>query len=197
MVNIDFTTRELKKQLKSLNIVRIGTSGGLHKDIPVDSFVMSVRSIGFDGLLNFYDNRDAVCDLEFEKYLTQYLDWNHQLCAPYVVNASKKMIAKFRNENIIEGSTISAPGFYGPQGRVLRLKTSNSDINSRLETFNFKGNIIANYEMESSAIAGLSKLLNHNAVTICAIIANRVTMQYSKDYKTVVKQLINLVLDRL
>lgn len=197
LANIDFKTREIKPKLTTLDIVRIGTSGGLHADIPVDSVVMSVRSIGFDGLLNFYANRDSICDLKYEAYLTDYLDWHPQLCAPYVVNAAQKLVSKFKGPSIIEGATISAPGFYGPQGRTLRLETSNLQINKKLETFNYQGTIIANYEMESSAIAGLSKLLGHNAVTLCAIIANRVTGTYSKDYKNVIKELIKHIIERI
>ncbi|MFC0878200.1 nucleoside phosphorylase [Saccharicrinis sp. FJH2] len=195
LVNIDFETREIKSNLTSLDIVRIGTSGGLHKDIPVDRIVMSERSIGFDGLLNFYEGRNEISDLQFESYLKKELKWLPELASPYVVHASEELIKRLDGENIIKGCTISAPGFYGPQGRELRLKTSNREINKIIETFNFNGSIIANYEMESSAIAGLSKLLAHNAVTLCAIIANRVTKKYSKDYKIVISQLIEHVLE--
>ncbi|MFB6319349.1 nucleoside phosphorylase [Saccharicrinis sp. FJH54] len=195
LVNIDFETREINEKLKSLDIVRIGTSGGLHKDIPVDSIVMSERSIGFDGLLNFYEGRNDVSDLDFENYLKDQLKWIPELASPYVVHASDKLIKRLDGSNIIKGATISAPGFYGPQGRELRLKTSNREINSIIETFSYKGTIIANYEMESSAIAGLSGLLGHNAVTLCAIIANRVTKDYSKDYKIIIKELIQHVLE--
>lgn len=195
LVNIDFSTREIKSELTSLDIVRIGTSGGLHKAIPVDSIVMSERSIGFDGLLNFYAGRNEISDLDFEAYLKKELKWLPELPSPYVVKASDKLIKSLDGNHIIKGSTISAPGFYGPQGRELRLKTSNREINRIIETFNYNGSIIANYEMESSAIAGLSELLGHNAITLCAIIANRVTKAYSKDYKIIIKQLIKHVLE--
>lgn len=197
LVNIDFNTREVKQNLTSLDIVRIGTSGGLHKDIPVDSIVMSERSIGFDGLLNFYANRNDISDQAFEAKLKTHLGWLAELASPYVVKASEDLIRRFEDKDVIKGATISAPGFYGPQGRVLRLQTSNPDINQRIETFSFNGNIIANYEMESSAIAGLSKLMGHNALTLCAVIANRVDNTYSKDYKIIVKKLIQFVLDRI
>lgn len=197
LVNIDFNTRMVKEELTSLDIVRIGTSGGLHKDIPVDSIVMSVKSIGFDGLLNFYDGRNRFCDLEFENYLKNYLHWHSQWASPYVVAASETLIERFSGNNIIKGATISAPGFYGPQGRVLRLKLANSEINRLLETFSYNNTIIANYEMESSAIAGLSRMLNHNAVTLCAIIANRVTKKYSKNYKTTVEKMVDHVLKHI
>lgn len=197
LVNIDFETRMVKDKLTSLDIVRIGTSGGLHKDIPVDSIVMSVKSIGFDGLLNFYEGRDRYCDLEFENYLKKYLQWHPQWASPYVVSASDALIERLSNDMIIEGATISAPGFYGPQGRVLRLKLANNNINNLLETFEYKNSIIANYEMESSAIAGLSRMLNHNAVTLCAIIANRVTKKYSKNYKITVEKMVDHVLKHI
>lgn len=197
LANIDFKTREVKSKLTSLDIVRIGTSGGLHKDIPVDSIVMSVKSIGFDGLLNFYADREMISDLAFEQHVKDHLNWNHNLASPYVVNASDKLISQLERNDIFKGATISAPGFYGPQGRVLRLQTSNPEINRRIESFKFNGTIIANYEMESSAIAGLSALLGHNAVTLCAVIANRVTKAYSKDYKAIIKKLIEHVLESI
>ncbi len=196
LANIDFETREIKEDLTTLEIVRIGTSGGLHGDVPVDSFLLSERSIGFDGLLNFYDGRDAICDLEFEKYFKDYVGWKQNLTSPYVIDSSNELIERFDSKEVIKGSTISAPGFYGPQGRQLRLQTMDPGLNDKLADFNFKGKIITNYEMESSAIAGLSKLLNHKALTLCVIIANRVTKTYSSNYKQAVEKLIDYVLDR-
>ncbi|MFP4024824.1 MAG: nucleoside phosphorylase [Thiohalospira sp.] len=197
LVNIDLKTREKKKEHKTLNLVRIGTSGSLQKDIPVDSFLMSIRSIGFDGLLNFYANRDKIADLAFEKAFKDYVHWNPLLASPYIVDASEELIQKLDGDNIKKGITISAPGFYGPQGRKLRLPIIDPEINDKIETFEFENQKITNYEMESSAIYGLSKLLGHNAITLCAIIANRASKTYSKDYKPVVKKLIKTVLDRL
>lgn len=197
LVNIDFHTRTILEHKTVLEIIRIGTSGGLHQNIPVDSFLLSERSIGFDGLLNFYQGRNEICDLDFEAYFTEFVGWNDLLTRPYVVESSNKLINKYDSNQIIKGTTISAPGFYGPQGRVLRLPIVDNDINDKIARFSYKGAIIANYEMESSAIAGLSKLLNHEAITICAIIANRVTKQYSKDYKPVVLKLIEYVLERI
>ena len=197
IANINLKTRTLNKQHKTLNLIRIGTSGSLQRDIPVDSFLMSKRSIGFDGLLNFYANRDSISDLKFEEAFKKHVSWNELLPSPYIVDASEKLIAKLDGDNIIKGITISAPGFYGPQGRQLRLPIIDQNINNKIEAFEFQGQKITNYEMESSAIFGLSKLLGHNAATICAIIANRTQGEYSKDYKPVIKELIKTVLDRL
>jgi len=197
LVNIDLKTREKKKTHKALNLIRIGTSGSLQKNIPVDSFLMSVKSVGFDGLLNFYQNRNQIADLPFEKAFKEYVQWNPLLTSPYVVNASEQLIQKLDGDDIKKGINISAPGFYGPQGRVLRLPIIDNDLNDKIEAFDYQGQKITNYEMESSAIYGLSKLLGHHAITICVIIANRESKKYSKDYKPVVKELIKTVLDRL
>jgi uridine phosphorylase len=197
IANINLKTRTKNKEHRTLNLIRIGTSGSLQADIPVDSYLMSKRSVGFDGLLNFYADRNSVSDLEFEEALKKHLDWNKLLPSPYVVDASKELIEKLDGSNIIQGINISASGFYGPQGRQLRLPIVDKDINDKIETFEFQGQKITNYEMESSAIFGLSKLLGHNAITICAIIAKRRKKEYSKDYKPVIKELVKTVLDRL
>ncbi len=197
LANIDLNTRTDKKEHKTLNFIRIGTSGSLQKNIPVDSILMSKKAIGFDGLLNFYSNRDKVCDLEFETALKKHLDWNKNLASPYTVDASEKLIKLLEGENIQKGVTISAPGFYGPQGRQLRIPSIDLDINDKIENFEFEGQKITNYEMESSAIFGLSKHLGHNAVTLCAIIASRTSKEYSKDYKPIIKNLIKIVLDKI
>ncbi len=197
IANINLKTRTANKEHRTLNLIRIGTSGSLQEDIPVDSFLMSKRSVGFDGLLNYYADRNSVSDLEFEEALKKHLDWNKLLPSPYVVDASKELIDKLKGDNIIQGINISASGFYGPQGRQLRLPIIDKDINDKIETFKFQGQKITSYEMESSAIFGLSKLLGHNAITICAIIANRCKKEYSKDYKPVIKELVKTVLERL
>lgn len=197
LANIDLKTRTVKKEHKSLNLIRIGTSGSLQADVPVDSFLMSKRSIGFDGLLNFYEGRNEISDLDFEFAFKYHVQWNYLLPSPYVVDASEELIKKLDGDNITKGVTISAPGFYGPQGRKLRLPIIDPDINDKIESFELKGQKITNYEMESSAIFGLSKLLGHQAIALCAIIANRPKGEYSKDYKPVVKELIKTVLDRL
>ncbi|MFA8436138.1 MAG: nucleoside phosphorylase [Marinifilaceae bacterium] len=197
LVNIDLETRTPKKEHTKLNLIRIGTSGALQGNIPVDSFLLSAKSIGFDGMLNFYGDRDNVSDLEFEKAFKNYVEWNEKLASPYVVPASEELIDRLNGQDMIQGVTISANGFYGPQGRVLRLQTVDPDLNDKIEKFEFENQKITNYEMESSAIFGLSKLLGHNAACVCAIIANRVSKDASKDYKPTVKKLIETVLDRL
>lgn len=197
LVNIDFNTRKIKDIKTVLEIIRVGTSGGLHADIPVNSYLISERSIGFDGLLNFYKDRNKVCDLVFEQYFMDMVNWNPLLTKPYVIESSKELVKKLQSAKTINGTTISAPGFYGPQGRELRLKVVDDQLNNKLATFNYNGNTITNYEMESSAIAGLSALLGHKATTICLIIANRVSKQYSENYKSHMRNLIQYVLERI
>ncbi len=196
LANIDFETRTIKDVKRSLEIVRIGTSGGMQADLPVDSVVMTVKSVGFDGLLNFYEGGRSVSDEPFAEAVITQLGWGHHLTTPYVVHSSSRLIDRFSDAEIIRGVTISAPGFYGPQGRELRLRIAMQGINDRIAAFRFNREKITNYEMESSAITGLGNLLGHQSVTICAIIANRETKTYSKDYKPVVHQIIKHVLDK-
>lgn len=197
LVNIDLETRKIKKEHTRLNIVRVGTSGGLQPDLPVNSFVVSEKSIGFDGMLNFYANRENVSDLVFEKAFRNYTDWNESLPTFYVVDASKKLLSKFELDDFRKGVTISAPGFYGPQGRVLRLPLAVPELNKQIEDFEFENHKITNFEMESSAIYGLSKMLGHEALTVCLIIANRVTLTANEDYRPQMKKLIRIVLEQL
>lgn len=195
LANVDLQKREDKAEHKSLRIIRIGTSGSLQANVPVDSYLLSARSIGFDGLLNFYAARNEVCDLAFEKAFVEAVDWPVSWASPYVVSASPKLIEALQFEGVQKGVTISAPGFYGPQGRRLRLPLKEPKLNDKISAFSYEGQQISNYEMESSAIAGLATLLGHEAATICAIIANRSDKSYSKDYKPVVKNLIAQVLN--
>ncbi len=197
LVNIDLETREIKDDKKSLNIIRIGTSGSLQEDFPVNSFLASQKSIGFDGMLNFYANREQICDLPFEKAFKQFTSWSEFLPTPYIVDASRKLLSKFESPEFKKGVTISAPGFYGPQGRVLRLPLAMPQLNKLLEKFRFEDHKITNFEMESSAIYGLSKMLGHQALTVCLIIANRVTKQANENYRPVMEKLIKKVLDNL
>jgi uridine phosphorylase len=197
LANIDLGTRTINKVHKSLNIVRIGTSGGLQPDLPVNSFVVSTKSIGFDGMLNFYANRQQHCDLEFEKAFRDFTSWDRSLPTFYVVGASEKLLSKFDVSIFNSGVTISAPGFYGPQGRVLRLPLAVPELNKQIEGFRYKQYKITNFEMESSAIYGLSKMLGHEALTVCLIIANRVTKSANENYRDEMKKLIHLVLERL
>ncbi|MCL2072747.1 MAG: nucleoside phosphorylase [Marinilabiliaceae bacterium] len=195
LVNVDFESRTIKKEKKSLNFVRIGTSGALQENIPVDSWLISEKAIGFDGLLNYYDGRNNVCDLEFEQNFTQSVNWNEKLPAPYVIDADKSLISKLISNKTIKGVTISASGFYGPQGRVVRIPLAQPNLNNNISSFEHKGMKITNYEMECSAIYGLSALLGHKAATICLIIANRLAGTFSKNYKSEMKKLVEHVLN--
>lgn len=196
LVNIDLATRTIKKEHKSLNFVRIGTSGGLQEDMPVDSVLMSEMAIGFDGLLNFYKDRDSVCNKTIESQFLKHMNWNPLIATPYFVNASENLMSRIDNK-FRRGLTISSPGFYGPQGRELRLQIQDRAINDKIRSFRFNDKCITNYEMESSALFGLSALLGHNAATVCVIIANRYAKQYSKDYKPHIKKLVKIVLNNL
>jgi uridine phosphorylase len=197
LVNIDLHTRLIKNELKSLSIIRIGTSGGLQGDIPVNAFLASKKAIGFDGLLNFYERREEVSDIAFEESFKSFVQWNKLLPSPYVVEADQYLFNKIVDSEFTPGVTISAPGFYGPQGRELRLKIVDPLINDKIEAFRFGNQRITNYEMECSAIYGLSKLLGHKALTVCIIIANRVSKRANEDYKPVMVKLVQKVLDRI
>ncbi len=197
LANINLVTREINPVHRKLNFVRIGTSGGLQDFLSVNSFVVSQKAIGFDGLLNFYANRDAVSDLAFEEAFRKHTNWGKQLTSPYVVDCSEVLLNKIHRNNTIAGVTISAPGFYGPQGRVLRLPLADALLNEKIESFEFEGHKITNFEMECSAIYGLSRLLGHEALTICLIIANRIKKDANANYHQSIETLIGLVLDRL
>lgn len=197
LVNIDLKTREIKEEKKSLNLIRIGTSGSMQPDIPVNSFVVSEKSIGFDGLLNFYEGRDAVSDLVFEQTFMNFTQWSRMLAKPYVVNCSEHLAKLISSDKTITGINISAPGFYGPQGRVLRIHLADPNLNKKIEQFDYLGKKITNYEMESSAIYGLAKLLGHQALTICLIIANRATSEANENYHPDMEELVEYVLSKL
>lgn len=197
LVNIDFETRTVKPQLTKLDMVRIGTSGGLQPFVPVGTFVVSQSSIGFDGVLNFYANRDKYCDLDFEKAFVKYTGYPKQAAAPYVVDANAELVARIALDDMVLGITISANGFYGPQGRELRLPLANPNLNRNIEAFEYHGRKVTNYEMESSALAGLALMLGHNAMTVCSIIANRVAHNTNINYKDSINNLITKVLDRI
>ena len=197
LANIDLVTRQIKPVHRRLNFIRIGTSGGLQDYLPLNSFVISKKAIGFDGLLNFYANRDKVSDLPFEEAFRQHTGWGKQLTSPYVVDCSFKLFSKVHQTNTISGVTISAPGFYGPQGRVLRLPLADALLNEKIKTFSFEAQQITNFEMECSAIYGLSKLLDHEAITICLIIANRVKKEGNANYHQSMETLIKFVLERI
>jgi uridine phosphorylase len=189
LVNIDLITGIVKEEPVSLTFIRLGTSGGLRADVPAGSCVLTETAIGFDGLLHFYEGYDWILDTALADYLADYLEWPDTLSYPYAVNANRELIELFQNEDFKKGITISTPGFYAPQGRRLRLETFDNEINNKLAEFSFRGRTISNYEMESSAIYGLSALLGHKALTICLVIGNRVTGQFVQDYKPLMSDL--------
>lgn len=197
LVNIDFSTRTVKPTLHSLQIVRIGTCGGLQPNTPVGTFIASVKSIGFDGLLNYYGRRDEVCDTELEKAFTAHTSWLPQLPAPYVAVADPQLINRIAGDDMVRGITCACGGFYGPQGRRLRIPLADPELNSKIESFEYQGLRITNFEMESSALAGLSSLLGHKAMTCCMVLANRRAHQMNTNYKNDINTLILTVLDRI
>ena len=194
--NIDFQTREVKAQKKSLNILRIGTSGAIQPDIPLGSFVFSHISVGCDGLMNWYADRDKIAMPEIEEAFKKHVGWNKHLPDPYFVRAGKKMSDAFRDITV-KGMTIAASGFYGPQGRVLRMPLSMPDMLETFESFRFEDERVTNFEMEGSAVAGIAAHLGHNAGTVCCIIANRHIGSSNPDYKPRVRELVELCLDTL
>ena len=196
LANIDFSTREVKQQKRSLNVVRIGTSGAIQKDIPLGSFVFSHISVGCDGLMNWYADRDSIALTGIEEAFKQHTNWNRHLPDPYFVRAGQKMIDLFK-DCTIKGMTIAASGFYGPQGRVLRMPLAMPDMLETFESFNYEGERVTNFEMEGSAVAGIASHLGHNAGTVCCIIANRHIGTSNPDYKPQVRKLVELALDRL
>lgn len=197
LANIDFKTRNEKENLRSLTLVRIGTCGGLQPYVPAGTFIASEKSIGFDGLLNFYSGRNEVCDLAFEEAFKKHLKWNNLLGAPYVIDANKELLNKIASNDMVKGVTIACGGFFGPQGRELRVPLANPNQNKDIMSFEYEGYKITNFEMESSALAGLSKLMGHKALTCCMVIANRVAKEVNSDYKNSIDGLIKLVLNRI
>ena len=189
LFNIDLNTGIVREEPVSLTFIRLGTSGGLRADIPAGSCVLTETAIGFDGLLHFYEGYEWILDTGLADYLADYLEWPDTLSYPYAVNANKELIELFQNEDFKKGITISTPGFYAPQGRRLRLETFDNEINNKLADFSYRGRTISNYEMESSAIYGLSALLGHKALTICLVIGNRVTGEFVQDYKPLMSDL--------
>ncbi len=197
LVNVDFKKREPRETLRSLTLVRIGTSGGLQPDIPVNSWVVSRKSVGFDGMLTYYGKRERVCDMAFEKAFREFTSWPADFPTPYVVDASPRLVEMFSHEPFIQGVNISAPGFYGPQGRVIRLPLAYPGLNEKLGEFRFGDLKIVNYEMESSAIYGLSSMLGHDSLTLCLLIANRTERSINKEYPVRMQELVQVTLDTL
>ncbi|MBR6628630.1 MAG: nucleoside phosphorylase [Bacteroidaceae bacterium] len=197
LANIDFNTRTQKTEFRQLEMVRIGTCGGLQPDTPVGTYVCSRKSIGFDGLLNYYAGRNNVCDLPFEEAFTHHMQWNPQKGAPYVIDNNAELLARINQGDMVDGVTISAGGFFGPQGRKLRIPLEDPDQNEKIMAFEYAGHRITNFEMEGSAIAGLSRLLGHKAMTVCMVIANRRAKEANTGYKNSIDNLIEKVVERI
>ncbi len=197
LANIDFETRTEKDKHRTLTLVRIGTCGGLQPETPIGTFVASVKSIGFDGLLNYYAGRNNVCDLQMEKVFTEHMHWNPIKGAPYVAIADSELINQVAQDDMVRGYTVACGGFYGPQGRELRAPIADTEQNKKIESFEYEDKRICNFEMESSALAGLASLLGHRAMTCCMVIANRYTTEMNTDYKNSIDTLIKKVLDRI
>lgn len=197
LANIDYQTREEREKHRTLTLVRIGTCGGLQPFTPTGTFVASVKSIGFDGLLNFYGGRNNVCDLKMEEAFKQHMNRNPLLGAPYVAQADEELIDRIAQDDMVRGYTIACGGFYGPQGRQLRIPLADPTQNEKVEAFEYDGRKICNFEMESSALAGLSSLLGHKAMTCCMVIANRYAQKMNTEYKNSIDTLIEKVLDRI
>lgn len=197
LANIDFATRHEKKEKRSLELVRLGTSGSLQYDLKIGDFVIAEKGMGFDGILNFYAGRDSVCDLEFEKAFCEFVKWNPLWAAPYVVDADPSLVERIGKDDMLRGYTIASVGFYAPQGREVRLKLKDPELINKIEDFRFNGRPITNFEMESACLQGMAKLLGHKAMTVCCIIAQRREEDANPDYKPSVERLVRTVLDRI
>lgn len=197
LANIDYKTRTIKDKHRTLTFVRIGTCGGLQPFTPIGTFIASVKSIGFDGLLNYYADRNDVCDLEMENAFKEHMKWNPLKGSPYVAIANHELVDQIAREDMVRGYTIACGGFYGPQGRQIRLRIEDPEQNEKVESFVYDGLRICNFEMESSALAGLASLLGHRAMTCCMVIANRYSQNMNTEYKNSIDSLISLVLQRI
>lgn len=197
LVNIDFATRTIKSEKRSLNLIRLGTSGSLQPDIPVDSFVISSHGIGMDWFFQYYKDVENICERDIQEALNSWIPWEQGMGQAYVVKGDERMLRQIGGNDMIHGMTATASGFYGPQGRVLRLEPRISNLNSLLTNFRFGEHRITNFEMETSALYALGKALGHNCITVCAIIANRFNMTFSEDYHLTIEKLIQKLLERL
>lgn len=197
LANIDYKTRTIKDKHRTLTFVRIGTCGGLQPFTPIGTFIASVKSIGFDGLLNYYADRNDVCDLEMENAFKEHMKWNPLKGSPYVAIANPELVDQIAREDMVRGYTIACGGFYGPQGRQIRLRIEDPEQNEKVESFEYDGLRVCNFEMESSALAGLASLLGHRAMTCCMVIANRYSQNMNTEYKNSIDSLISLVLQRI
>ncbi len=197
LANIDFATREIKDQHRTLTMVRIGTSGALQPELALGTPVIAEKAIGFDGVLNYYAGRNEVADLDFEKAFCEHTNWNPLWANPYVVDADADLVNQIGQDDMVRGNTISAVGFYGPQGRQLRLLLANPGLNKSIEEFRYHDRKVTNYEMESAPLQGLGRLMGHRCMTVCSIIANRMNSNANPNYKTAVTDLIATVLERI
>lgn len=197
LANVDFSTRKVREHHRTLTMVRIGTSGSLQENLHIGDFVMASKGTGFDGILNFYRDRDKVCDLDFEREFCEHVQWDPLWAAPYTVDADHELLERIGRDDMVYGFTIAAVGFYAPQGRMVRLPLADPDLNEKIESFRFQGRPVTNYEMESACLQGLAKLLGHKAMTVCCIIAERRLTKANTDYKPAVKRLVETVLDRI
>lgn len=197
LANVDLTTRMPRSQSRTLTIVRIGTSGALQPELIPGTPVIAEMAVGLDGVLNYYAGRDMVSDIDFEQALCRHCHWNDKWARPYAVFADEELVSRIGSDDMVRGTTLSAVGFYGPQGRRVRLNLANPDINRQLETFEYDGRRITNYEMESAPLQGLSRLLGHRAMTVCSIIANRVAQEVTPNYHTAMEDLVETVLNRI
>lgn len=197
LANVDFDTRTVRPDHRTLNIVRVGTSGSLQEDLHIGDYVIAEKGIGFDGILNFYADRDKVCDLEFEREFTVHTGWNRLWAAPYTVDADHSLVERIGRDDMKRGYTIAAVGFYAPQGREVRLKLADPHLNEKIESFRYNGRPVTNFEMESACLQGMARLLGHRAMTVCCIIAERRANKSNPDYKPAVRRLVETVLDRI
>lgn len=197
LANIDFTTRQVKDTHRTLTMVRIGTSGALQPELKLGTAVIAEKAIGFDGVLNYYAARNDVADIDFEKAFCNAVEWNPLWAKPYVVDADAELVARIGGDDMVRGNTISAVGFYGPQGRELRLSLAHPQLNHLIEQFRYNERKITNYEMESAPLQGFAKMLGHKAMTVCSIIANRMNHDATPNYKTAINDLIATVIDRI
>lgn len=197
LANIDFETRKVKKEKRVLELVRVGTSGSLQYDLKIGDFVIANRGMGFDGILNFYEKRDSVCDLDFENEFCKAVDWNPTWARPYVVAADQDLVNRIGKDDMLRGNTIASVGFYAPQGREVRLKLKDPDLINKIEEFRYNDEVITNFEMESACLQGMARMLGHKAMTVCCIIAQRRVEDANTDYKPSVAKLVEKVLDRI
>jgi len=194
LANINLQTRTINEKTKSLKLVRIGTSGGLQEELEVGSFILSKMACGFDGLIHYYRDGIKVCNREMEQSFIKHTSWDSRRPVPYFIESSD-VLFNLLNHNVFSGITLTSPGFYGPQGRILRLPVTDPELNDKIHSFSSNGMKIMNYEMESSALFALSKLLGHESVTICAIIANRLSRKFIRDYEPVIEDLLKFTLE--